>query len=314
MTLVDLGRKSVYTGTHTKKETSDMKRASYDHGILVQDDCATAINELQDASVDLVFTSPPYFMGKDYDKSMEVSDFIEAIGEVQQLLYNKLKPGGSICWQVGSHVKDATVTPLDFLVYSVCAQFPDLHLRNRVIWTFEHGAHAKRRLSGRYETVLWYTKGDEYNFDLDPIRVPQKYPGKRHYKGPNKGEYSGNPLGKNPGDVWAIPNVKANHVEKTKHPCQFPVALVSRFIKSLTPENGLVLDPFAGSASTAIAALENRRRFHCIELETEYFAISDRRIKDWYRGEGRTRLDSPIARPDPKRSVAKRPPHFTSEI
>ena len=84
----------------------------------------------------------------------------------------------------------------------------------RVIWTFEHGAHARKRLSGRHETVLWYTKGDNYEFNLDQIRIPQKYPGKRHYKGPNRGELSGNPLGKNPGDVWSIPNVKANHVEK----------------------------------------------------------------------------------------------------
>ena len=66
--------------------------------------------------------------------------------------------------------------------------------------------------------------------DVDPIRVPQKYPNKKAFKGPNVGKLTGHPLGKNPGDVWTIPNVKSNHVEKTDHPCQFPVELVERLV------------------------------------------------------------------------------------
>jgi len=87
-------------------------------------------------------------------------------------------------------------------------------LRNRIIWHFGHGLHAKNRFSGRYETILWFTKTNEYIFNLDPVRVPQKYPGKKHFKGPNKGKLSCNPKGKNPSDIWEIPNVKSNHVEK----------------------------------------------------------------------------------------------------
>ena len=125
-----------------------------------------------------------------------------------------------------------------------------LKLRNRIIWRFNHGLHCKKRFSGRYETILWFTKNDEYVFNLDPVRVPSKYPGKRHFKGPKRGQLSGNPLGKNPSDiwdvvqqdwedeVWDIPNVKANHPEKTEHPCQFPVELVQRCVLALTQPGG----------------------------------------------------------------------------
>src|ERR1041384_3300304 len=92
---------------------------------------------------------------------------------------------------------------------------------------------------------LRYSKGRRYRFDLNAVRVPQKYPGKKHYKGPKKGKLSGNPKGKNPSDVWEIPNVKSRHVEKTKHPCQFPVALVQRLVRALTLPGSLVVDPFS---------------------------------------------------------------------
>ena len=288
------------------------EKVSFVDGMLALGDCMEVIKYLPDESVDLIFTSPPYCMGKDYDRSSSIEDFSEKVYALQKLMNPKLKNGGSLCWQVGSYIRDAVLTPLDSLVYQVCTKFPELRLRNRVVWAFEHGAHSKNRLSGRHETVLWFTKGDSYKFDLDSIRVPQKYPGKKHYKGPNRGELSGNPLGKNPGDVWLIPNVKANHVEKTEHPCQFPIALVCRFARALTPTNGMILDPYAGASSTAIAALEVGRRFFCIELEERYFGVSQQRILDWYAGNSKIRDDVPSVAPDPATSVATRPPHFSS--
>ena len=142
-----------------------------------------------------------------------------------------LAPGGSLCWQVGNYVEKGEVFPLDILSYPLFKS-RGLKLRNRVIWRFGHGLHAQRRFSGRYEVLLWFTNGDGYTFNLDRVRVPSKYPGKTHFKGEKRGQPSGNPLGKNPSDywivkqdwereVWDIPNVKANHTEKTIHPCQF---------------------------------------------------------------------------------------------
>lgn len=290
------------------------KAIEYADGQLVNGDCIEVVTNIEDQSVDLVFTSPPYFMGKHYDRSMSIDDFTNKITEIQDKIYPKLKKGGSLCWQVGTHVQNSIATPLDCLVYHVCKNFPDLKLRNRVVWTFEHGYHATKRLSGRHETILWYTNGDEHRFELDAIRVPQKYPGKKHYKGPNKGELSGNPLGKNPGDVWCIPNVKANHIEKTDHPCQFPVALAARFIRALTPENGLILDPFSGSGTTAIASLQTGRKFYCVEIDENYFTISKERITDWYEGNRRVRDDAPSAIPNPRSAVARRPEHFQLEM
>lgn len=286
------------------------REVEFNHGKLIHGDCMEAIEDVEDESIDLVFTSPPYFQGKDFDVSRLVGGFWKNINQFQDKVYSKLKFGGSLCWQIGSHMQNGIMTPLDCLVHQICNEYPNLKLRNRVIWTFGHGEHAKKRLSGRYETVLWYTKGDNYTFNLDSIRVPQKYPGKKHYRGPNQGQLSGNPLGKNPGDVWHIPNVKANHVEKTTHPCQFPVALVARFVRALTSDSGLVLDPYSGSGSTAIATLETGRKFHCIEIDKHYFDISVDRVTKWYKDDKKIRPDLPVTQPDPQSSVATRPAHF----
>ena len=185
-----------------------------------------------------------------------------------------------------------------------------LILRNRIIWTFGHGLNSTKRFSGRHETILWFTKGDDFQFNLDDIRIPQKYPGKKSYRGPHKGELSGNPLGKNPSDVWEIPNVKANHVEKTCHPCQFPVAIPSRLIKALTNENDLVLDPFMGVGTTAVAAIMAKRRFVGSELAPEYYSIAKERIKEAVNGKIKIRQDKPVLVPNPNMAVAKLPKEF----
>jgi adenine-specific DNA-methyltransferase len=227
------------------------------------------------------------------------------------LLTRALKTGGSLCWQIGHHVSKGVVTPLDALVYSIFSKQPHLVLRNRIIWTFAHGVHANRRFSGRHETILWFTKGDNYSFNLDAVRVPQKYPGKRHYKGPKKGKFSGNPLGKNPSDVWDIPNVKANHIEKVDHPCQFPVALVQRLIRALAPDNGLVVDPFLGSGSTAVASVVEGRQFSGCDAHGGYVQIARARIAKAKKSDKHFRpIDQPIHVPAATDAVAKLPPRF----
>jgi adenine-specific DNA-methyltransferase len=158
-----------------------------------------------------------------------------------------------------------------------------------------HGLHNKRRFSGRYEVILWYTKSDNYVFNLDDVRIPSKYPGKRHFKGPKTGQLSGNPKGKNPEDVWDIPNVKSNHVEKTEHPCQFPVGLVERLVLALTNEDDLVFDPFAGVGSAGVAAAIHHRRFWGAEILPEYVALARARIKCALNGKPRYRPhDKPL--------------------
>lgn len=272
-------------------------------------DCTELIERFEDDSFDLTLTSPPYCIGKAYDTKTTIEGFLEINEPVIAAVYRKTKPGGSICWQVGHHVAKGEIFPLDYFVYEAFKRLcPGVKLRNRIVWHFEHGANCRNRYSGRHETILWFTKGDDYYFDLDSVRVKQKYPGKKHYKGNNIGEYSCNPLGKNPGDLWAIPNVKAKHVEKTAHPCQFPVGLAQRVVKSMCPPGGVVLDPFMGSGSTGAAALIEGRRFVGMELDRAYFEIAKERLKMAESGNLKYRdVNTPPYDPARAGSVAKDP-------
>jgi adenine-specific DNA-methyltransferase len=267
--------------------------------------------KLKPGSVDLFVSSPPYCMGKEYDTSISIDDFIADHKKLAPLLVRALKDGGSLCWQVGHHVHNGVVIPLDALVYQIFSKRRALFLRNRIVWTFGHGVHASRRFSGRHETILWFTKGDNYEFNLDAVRVPQKYPGKRYYKGPHKGKFSGNPLGKNPTDVWEIPNVKSRHIEKTTHPCQFPVALVQRLVRALTKREGLVIDPFVGSGTSAVAAAIEGRKFSGCDIESRYVGIAKKRVVEISDGaSGYRPLDRPIYVPQASHAVARLPIRF----
>ncbi len=283
---------------------------------LFKGDCLKLLNELPNESVDLIVTSPPYCMKKAYeDPRDDIQTFKELHSKIFDELYRVLKIGGSICWQTGYHVTNANVIPLDFLVYDIFTSknsdlVSPLILRNRIIWTFGHGLNSTQRFSGRHETILWFTKGQNYEFDVDSVRIPQKYPGKRYYKGKHKGELSGNPLGKNPSDVWDIPNVKANHIEKTVHPCQFPAAIPQRLIKALTQKDSLVLDPFMGAGTTAIASLMEERKFIGAEIKQEYYEIAVDRINKALNGEIKIRDDIPVMKPDTRMAVAKLPKSF----
>lgn len=247
-------------------------------------------------------------MGKSYEKTKDLADFLKQHKKLFPEVVRILKPGGSLCWQVGNHVDDNEVAPLDYYVFRAALEFPELKLRNRIVWTFGHGLNCQKRFSGRHETVLWFTKGDEYAFNLDPVRVKQKYPGKRGYKGKNKGKFTGNPLGKNPSDVWDIPNVKGKHLEKTKHPCQFPVALAQRLVLALTKKGAVVFDPFVGSGSSGIAAIIAGRKFVGAELKASFYKIATKRLSDALDGSIRFRPhDKPIHVPGPNDKVAQDP-------
>ncbi len=240
-------------------------------------DCAEVLRSFQDGSVDLIVTSPPYNIGKAYEKRSALDQYVSFQTNVINDCFRVLSENGSICWQVGNWVSDGEIVPLDSVVIPIFRNL-GMKIRSRVVWTFGHGMHCTRRLSGRHETIVWATKSDDYHFDLDSIRVPQKYPNKRHYKGPNKGQLSGNPLGKNPGDVWDISNVKNRHPEKTSHPCQFPEELVERLVTSLTTPGQTVLDPFAGSGTVGAVCNRLERRSVLVERAPEYVEIIRKRL------------------------------------
>ena len=283
------------------------------------------MEEVPDESISLIITSPPYNIGKVYERRTAISKYLETQKDIIGRLVNKLKSDGSFCWQVGNYVEKGEVYPLDIYYYNI---FKDLglKLRNRIIWHFGHGLHASKRLSGRYETILWFTKSDNYIFNLDDSRVPSKYPGKRHYKGDKKGKPSCNPLGKNPSDVWQklneewesafweIPNVKANHPEKTFHPCQFPIELVERCVLALTNRGDWVLDPFVGVGSTSIASLKNERRSIGIDKEESYITEAKKRIHLFNEGSLIPRpMTKSIYKPTGKEKVSQIPVEWLNQ-
>ena len=280
-----------------------------------------AIKKEKDNSIDLLITSPPYNIGKKYESKTNLDDYLLPYQEFAKDIFKKIKKSGSLCWQVGNYVNKGSIVPLDIPFYNIFSKV-GFQLRNRIIWHFEHGLHASKRFSGRYETILWFTKTDDYIFNLDApgVRVPSKYPGKRHYSGKKKGQPSGNPLGKNPSDfmvvtkqdwdrqIWEFPNVKANHPEKTAHPCQFPIELVQRCVLALTNKKGNVLDPFMGVGSTLVGSIMHERNSIGYEMDKEFISIAQKRLKEFEKGTIKIRkLGKPIHVPKATDKVAQLP-------
>jgi len=287
--------------------------------VLLAGDSLEALPRLPRGSMKLIITSPPYNLGKVYEKATELDRYLDALSPIVDELIRVLSPRGSLCWQVGNYVEESEIFPLDIFYYPFFKKH-GLKLRNRIVWHFAHGLHASKRFSGRYEVLLWLTKSDTYTFNLDSVRVPSKYPGKTHFKGEKRGLPSGNPLGKNPSDVWHIverdwesalwdiPNVKANHPEKTIHPCQFPIELVERCVLALTEEGDAVLDPFSGVGSALLAALRHHRRAVGCEKDDGFMQIARQRIVDLYSGAlGYRPLGRPVYQPSGREKVSQVP-------
>ena len=311
---------------HGMVQTSIAKEfAISERVVMAKGDCAQILSDLPDETFKLVISSPPYNLNKAYEERLALAEYLSWMDSILDDLVRVLHKSGSLCWQVGNYVHNGEVFPLDILFHPLFKE-RGLKLRNRVVWHFGHGLHAKKRFSGRYETLLWFTKGDEYTFNLDPVRIPAKYPGKRHFKGPNRGKPSGNPLGKNPSDfweilqddwssgVWDIPNVKANHPEKSGHPCQFPIELVERCVLALTETDDWVLDPFAGVGSALLAALMHSRKAMGCEKDNSYVELAKHRIHELFSGELRYRpIGKPIHKPSGNEKVARDPEEWSEE-
>lgn len=301
------------------------------HCRLIEGDSISALRRVRKKSCKLIVTSPPYNIGKEYERDSRLSlpDYLNWVEKIIDKLCERVTDDGSICWQTGNFVDNGEVFPLDLYFYQM---FKDrgFKLRNRVIWHFNFGLNATRRFSGRYETLLWFTKSDSYTFNLDPVRVDQLYPGKRHpkKKGEKAGLPSGNPKGKNPSDfwefgaeeaflsnpMWDFPNVKSKHPEKTTHPCQFPAELAERCVLAFTNENDLVLDPFLGSGTTAIAALKYKRKAVGIDRDSGYITLARDRVNELKDGSLPLRpMGKPVKRPNIRDKVARRPEEWEQQ-
>ena len=138
-------------------------------------DAIKFLNTLPTGLISLIITSPPYNIGKEYEIKESIENYLKKQEQVIDELVRVLNDRGSICWQVGNYVDNGEVYPLDIFFYKIF-KARGFKLRNRIIWHFGHGLHASNRFSGRYETLLWFTKTDDYIFNLDDVRIPSKYP------------------------------------------------------------------------------------------------------------------------------------------
>jgi DNA modification methylase len=307
-----------------KKHPISDKFDTKEHIVITASDTLAALNILPDLQFKLAVSSPPYNIGKVYERQIELQHYIDWQAEIIKQLARIVSEDGSIVWQVGNFVDEGEIFPLDIYFYPIFKAL-GLQLRNRIIWHFDHGLHTKKRFSGRYEVLLWFTKSKNYIFNLDPVRVPSKYPGKLHYKGDKKGQPSGNPLGKNPSDYWKIihqewedgiieiPNVKSNHPEKTLHPCQFPIELIERCVLALTNEDDWVIDPFGGVGSSLIAAIKHNRRGMMIDRDDQYIRVAKERISAFQNGLLKARsLGKPVYQPTGREKVAQVPSEWVN--
>ena len=245
-------------------------------------DCLEAIKLLPEELVALTVTSPPYNIGKEYEKLLLLDEYLnwceQWIGEVYRVTVDR----GAFWLNLGylSMRDRAKAIPISYLLWD---KVP-FYLIQEVVWNYGAGVAGSKFFSPRNEKFLWYVKNqDKYTFNLDEVRDPNvKYPNQK-----KNGKIKVNLKGKNPTDVWQFPKVTSGKnrasKERTAHPAQFPVAVVDRIIKSASNFNDIVLDPFMGSGTTAVVALGLQRQVIGFEIRADYCDIAADRVDDFLR-------------------------------
>jgi len=226
-------------------------------------DAVAIMRELPSNSVDLLIADPPYNLGKDYGNNKDLKarhdydDFTRVwLNEADRLL----KPTGSIYVFMGVRfISD---------LFRILEDELKLIFNGWITWHYTQGMGRKQGFSPRHEDILYFTKSDKFTFNLDDVRVPQKYFRKRN-----------NMSGANPGDVWQFSHVHYCSAERERHPTQKPEALLERIIRASSNEGDLVFDPFVGSGTTCRVANLLTRRWIGVDLNPDYIQMSEKRIE-----------------------------------
>lgn len=238
--------------------------------------------QIPNESVDLVVTSPPYNIdiqygnktikgkiikskGVKYFDNKDENEYREMLLRVFSECRRVLKKTGSAWINIKNRYEDGKIIP----PFWIMEMFPDMYLKNIIIWNFDWGGSTNRRFAPRYEYVFWFTKSkEEYTFNLDDVKVPALNYRPDRYKSQLK----------NPTDVWRISMVSGNFEERTAHPAQYPEELVERVILAGTNKGDIVLDPFMGSGTTAAVAKKLGRKYVGYEIVEDYCRIANDRL------------------------------------
>ncbi|MDR0522498.1 MAG: site-specific DNA-methyltransferase [Planctomycetaceae bacterium] len=231
--------------------------------------------------IDLVITSPPYNIGKEYESVLSVEEYVSWTKRWTHETCRLLSENGSLLLNLGYVCVESKgrAVPLPYLLWN---EIP-LYLNQEIVWNYSAGVACKNYLSPRNEKILWYVKDrNNYIFNLDDIRDKNiKYPNSK-----KNGKLRVNTLGKNPSDVWEIAKVTTGQnrssAERTPHPCQFPMDLVNRLVLGFSSQNGIILDPFAGSGTTILSGIKYGRFCIGFEIREDYCEIAKKRILNNY--------------------------------
>lgn len=241
-------------------------------------DCLEAMSDLPAAVVDLTVTSPPYNIGKEYEGISAIPDYVSWCVKWISQIHRVSKDNAALWLNLGYFPvpNKGLAVPIPYLLWDRTPFF----LLQEVVWNYGAGVACRTRFSPRNEKLLWYVKDPgNYVFNLDEVRDPNvKYPNQK-----KNGKLKCNPLGKNPSDVWQIAKVTSGtdraSKERTPHPAQFPIEMITRIVRACSNDSSLVLDPFMGSGSTAEVALREGRYVIGFELERKYIKFAADRLK-----------------------------------
>ena len=237
------------------------------------------MEQMPTESIPLTVTSPPYNIGKEYEKIKSIKEYVGWTTAWTTQVHDLTTPTGAFWLNLGYMPIDgrAKAMPIPYLVWDKIPFF----LIQEIVWNYGAGVAGRLFFSPRNEKFLWYAKdAEKYTFNLDDVRDPNvKYPNQK-----KNGKLKCNPMGKNPSDVWQIAKVTSGRnrssVERTPHPAQFPLELVTRIILASSNKGDVVFDPFAGSGSTLEAAIRTGRKAVGIEIDDRYVSVAIERIKN----------------------------------
>ena len=239
------------------------KRIGIYHG-----DCNEILRNIDTESVDLIVTDPPYNLSKDYGNNGDNLNHIDYLTFSRNWLSEAkrvLKPSGSIYLFMG-------VRYISY-IYIILEQELGLHFNSWITWAYTQGIGKTKGFSPRHDDILFFTKNCDFKFNLDSVRVPQKY-----YRSVN------NMRGANPGNVWEFSHVHYCQMNRQNHPTQKPEALFERMILASSDVNDTVLDPFCGSGTSLRVCQQLNRRGIGIEINENYVNMIKERLSQPFNG------------------------------
>jgi adenine-specific DNA-methyltransferase len=241
-------------------------------------DCRSLLKKVDDHSIRMVVTSPPYNLNKKYGiytDNLQMGEWKKLLDETIKEISRILTNNGSFFLNVSPipNKKTKEIIPLDSIAWEI-GKRNGLFLRNKIIWHFNNMQNCVNRLSGRWEAILWFVKDiDNYVFNLKDVKIPVITKNDKRFDASS---------GRNPTDIWYFDRVNNMTKQKlgiSKAPCVYPVPLIERIIKMSTNKDDWVLDPFVGSGTTLIACKKLERNAIGLEIDENYKSIIEKRLK-----------------------------------